>query len=214
MKRINVIGLALVAALALSVVAAASASAHEWLIGGKAIAKATAVTSKGTLELEDSKATGGAVKVSCTGIDKGTVGPGAADEITSITNEKGENTITCTFVKNGACEAGTAPTAAAVDLPWKTTIEAVEGRTRDVIRENGKGEPGWAVTCKTFLGNITDTCKTKEGNTALAEVAEGVNATFDAFSPKATCSNGGAGAGVVTGTDLIKSPAEGKLGFN
>jgi hypothetical protein len=226
MKRISITGLMLVAALALSAVAVASASAHEWLIGGKAVAKATKITSEGTLELEDSKVIGGAVRVICTGKDEGTVGPGATDEITNITNAAGTSkTIICKFAKNakgeeirGACEAEAkfAPKAVAVNLPWVTTIETVEARTRDVIRAHaGGGEPGWSVTCKAgLLGEQVDTCTAPAGNTALAEVAGGVDATFDANSPKAKCTKGGAGAGSVTGTDLLKSPAEGKLGFN
>lgn len=214
MIRARTVGLAFVAVFAVSVVASASASAHEWKIGGNPITTATSVKSKSTLELEDTKEK---VRVKCSGFDKGTVGPGAGDVVEKVTADEAgtNNTITCSFVARGLCEASPAPTAVAVHLPWKTTIETVGTETRDVITADGAGEPGWAVTCKApLLGNITDTCTAATGNTAMTNVTGGVNLTFDKNSPKANCSRGGTGTGLVEGPDLVESPGGGVLTFN
>jgi len=210
MLRIRIIGLAIMAVFAMSAVAASSASAHEWLISGKPIAKATTIMSHGTLELEDSVA---GTAVSCTGFDTGTVGPGAADLISKISSTVlgASNVITCSFVKQGLCES-TAPTALAEHLPWKTEIYTSATGTRDMITADGAGEPGWTVTCHVGGAATPDTCTAALGSTGLANVTGGggVNATFEEHSQKANCTIGGTEAGVVRGTDLLLSPAAGE----
>ncbi len=79
MRSIKILGMAFAAVLALTVVVAGSASAHEWLVGGKPVTTALAGKSKtlgkGFL-LEDA---GAKTAIICPGTDEGTVGPGAAD---------------------------------------------------------------------------------------------------------------------------------------
>lgn len=216
---------ALVAMLAISAVGALSASAEpggtpEWGTCNKTasawefedslcnnegtgeffwhkITSPTAVNTEGTLELEDE---GTGTKVRCTGEDKGTVGPGSTDEITEITK------IVCVFVTTGLCNSTPAPTAVAVNLPWHTKLEVIGGVVRDVIVSGTGGNPGWAVTCTTFLGKTTDTCTKAGATTAIANVATGVDATFDGSTVNADCSVGGAGKGKVRGTDHILDP--------
>lgn len=220
MLRIQMMGLAAVAALVMSAVAAGSAfAAHEWLVGGASLASPVKIHSEASLELEDAKATLGAVRVSCAGHDAGTVGPNALDLVESITLELlGTKTkIGCTFIKNGACNSGVEPTAEAVNLPWHTELYLEGTEVRDMITENGTGGthlPGWAVTCKTALGNITDTCTVALGSTGVEQMAEGVLAKFEKKSPKANCSNGGTGAGLVEGNDLLLNPGGSLLSFD
>ncbi len=214
MLRVQMIGVALVAVFAMSAVAATGASAHEWLLGGKPITAAKTIMSKGTLELTDDAATGGAVAVSCAGFDTGTVGPGAADLISKVTAEElgTNNSITCTFVKKGACE-GTTAKAVALALPWKTEIYSEGTETRDMITSDGAGSPGWGVTCKTLLGSMEDKCTVALGSTALANVTGGVDATFEKKSQKASCSLGNSTSGLVSGADFLESPAGETLTF-
>jgi len=220
MKRIYIIGLCLMAMFAMSAMAAGSASAHEWLIGGSPIATATTIHSLALILLEDEKATGGAVEVHCHAFDSGTVGPGALDLVLTVTTEllKGSDKIPCTYDKQGQC-SGT-PTALAVHLPWHTSIVEIGTEVRDLILSNGSGAPGWSVTCNTILGETTDTCEEeagKMGTTALSNVSEGVLATFDSKTLPAKCSIGGKEAGHVKGTDLNFSPGTGaseKLTFD
>jgi len=206
MSRIRLIGLAFAAVCAFSGVSVASAvAAPEWLLAGKPITTAMKVKSKGTLELEDTKGGlgGGAVRVSCTGTDEGTVGPGAADVVEKVT------VTSCSFVSGETCES---PSAVAVDTPWKTEVFEEGGKARDHLKEDGKGKPGWEVTCHVFGVPGTDKC-TGETSVGLENVAAGVNANFDETSRKspAECSRGGKGTGLVFGTDTLESTTSEKL---
>jgi hypothetical protein len=207
MLRLQMIGLALVVALAMSALVSASAfAAHEWLLNGAAITTAVKIKSKsvGGLLLEDLKATGGAVAILCEGEDKGTVGPGAKDEVTSITANN------CSFEKNGQCEAGQSVTANALHLPWKTTLELVSGELRDVVMGTG-GEPGWNVECTVLkFFKVQDEC-TGLTSTGIHNDSTGVLAIFDSKTPLASCTNGGANAGMVKGTDLNENPTGGTI---
>jgi len=226
MLRIQMIGLALVAALAMSVVAASSASAaHLWLIGGKLVASPVKIHSKGLLLLTDHNPMGSAsleTVIHCKGFDDGFVGPHALDLVLAITAELlGTNPrITCTFDKAGGCEASTAPLALAINLPWHTEIYLEGSTVRDMIVADGAGEPGYKVVCKAPLfGMITDECKAPLGNTGLANVAGGVEGIFDATSNNTNCKIGAEavrnGQGLVRGSTLFENPsATEKLTFD
>ena len=162
------------------------------------------VTSSGSLELEDSKATGGAVDVKCPGTNLGWVanlanGTAGEDGVSSI------NVVSasCTFVKKGACEK--IEEVKAVNLPWGTRLVESGGEVRDeLISGSSAGPPGWAVKCKTLLGSITDTC-TRSGTTQDVRTNRATGKTEFEFETithglPAECSQGGAGAGFVTGT--------------
>jgi hypothetical protein len=197
----------------MSAASVASASAHEWLLNGAAITTATKIHSKGLLLLED---TATATRVHCKGFDSGTVGPGAADLVETITAELlGTNDLVpCTFDKTGVCESGTAPKALAVNLPWRTEIYSEGAETRDMITPDGAGSPGWRITCKVaFLGLQTDECTVALGSTGMANVVGGVNTIFDEVTPRASCSKGNATSGIVTGTVLQENPSGKTLTF-
>jgi hypothetical protein len=225
MLRIQILGLALASALLMSVVAAGSASAatelHQWLLIHDQsgihllLAEPIKVHSLGLLLLEDTKATGGAVEVHCHGFDAGTVGPHGLDLTESITLELlgTKKSVSCTFDKVGNCKSGTEPTAEAVHLPWHTELLLRGGIVRDLILSDGAGAPGYAVTCTNILGGkTTDTCeeeKEKPGSTIMTNVVgSGVLAEFEGTAgSKSKCSVGGAGAGIVSGTDLTENPS-------
>lgn len=227
MLRIQMIGLAIVAALVMSAVAAGSASAaHEWLIGGAAIAAPVKVHSLGLLLLADTKAPGGEVKIHCHGFDTGTVGPGAYGLIEKITttllgtNER----FHCKFDKAGACSEAKTPLllALAVNLPWLTLLYLEGTEVRDLIeKDGGGGNSGWKIACTNILGGESvDECTSAPNHVGIhttISLPDGVELLFDKKTPKATCSVGGAGAGAVEGFDLIESPGAGaanKLTFD
>jgi|ERR1700722_2916997 len=196
MRKIQTVGLALVAMFALSAFVASSAfGASEWLNNGAAITAAIKVASKGKLKLSDSKGGlfGEKVEIECEGTDEGTVGPGTADTVTKITATK------CVRI-TGICPETI--TATALHLPWKTTLLLVEEKWRDDIENSGAGAPGWNVVCS---GTVEDEC-TAETSTELKNVTGGVEAIFDAKSAKANCTRGGTGAGTVLGNDLNANP--------
>lgn len=225
MLRIQILGLALVSALLMSVVVAGSASAdvivgHQWLLihdqsGIHLLLKAPLpVHTEGLVLLEDEKAPLGAVKVHCHGFDEGTVGPHGLDLIKLITLELlgTKHVVGCTFDKNGACNANVEPTAEAIHLPWHTKLVLRGGIVRDLILSDGGGAPGWAVTCEVLGSPTTDTCTEEEGkpaSTIMENIAEsGVLAKFEGKTgSKAKCSLGGKEAGIVEGTDLTKNPS-------
>ncbi len=175
----------------------------------KAFIGTSTVTASGELELEDQKATGGATSIKC----KGT-GTGWVANLSSGNGEDGVATITatsCTFVKAGSCETGKPVTAEARNLPWGTRlVENSSSEVRDELvsgpkKETGNGEPGWSVKCTVGgILKITDTCE-HQGNTVntIAKRSTGeLEEKFDKKTEeetKATCSVGGAGAGVVRG---------------
>ena len=161
------------------------------------------VTSSGTLELEDTKATGGAVDVSCPGTNTGWVanlanGTAGEDGVTSIHVV----VASCTFIKKGACEV--LENVEARNLPWGTRLVESGSEVRDeLISGNSSGLPGWLVKCKTIIGSVTDTC-TRSGSTQNVRSNRATGKTefiFDATTEKspAECTQGGAGAGLVRG---------------
>ena len=199
MSRIKISVLTLFALFAIGAVASAASSAAVWRINGTEITTAKKAKSKGTLKLAD---TGAGTEIECEGKDEGTVGAGSKDEVTKI------EATNCKFIKAGSCEASKPVTAKAVNLPWKTELyEPKSGEIRDHIKAT-TGEVGWAVECTVFgVFKIQDECKAAESNTAMTNVTGGVDATFDATTPKANCSVGGTGTGSVLGTDLNENPS-------
>ena len=238
MSRIRIIGLALVAVFAMGAVAASAASAAEWeqettkcekVEKGKGkytnsecktegapnewekITKFRPITtpvtasskSVGSLTLSDS---GAGTTIECTGTDSGTVGAGNKDEVTAITASA------CKFVSAGTCTASKPVTAKAVNLPWVTELYEESGKIRDHVKaHSGGGQPGYVVEC-TVAGifKVQDEC-IGETNTGMENVAGGVDASFDAITPKANCSIGGTGTGSVKGVDLNENPASGAI---
>ena len=129
LKRLRIVGLCLVAVFAVSAVGAASAFASpEWLQNGLKLTSALSVTSKGKLKLTDTKGglKKGSVTIECTGTDKGTVGPGAADELTEV------KATECKHVAGEECPS---PSAEAVHLPWKTELYEEGSAIRDKVAE-------------------------------------------------------------------------------
>jgi hypothetical protein len=227
-----VLGLALVAGLMAVVASPAMAAQPKWVFcnevtsgkwtnsgcttsgSGKfetaAVTETVEDTSSGKLELEDSKATGGATAITCEGTNTGTAGANGSDGIKTITATH------CTFVKAGSCEEAKGVTAIARNLPWATKLEEVENEktkkmeVRDSVTSLVAGKtPGWAVEC-TVAGilKITDTCEGNTSTSATANRTEGtIETNFDEVSEKspATCSVGGAGAGFVRGPVRVRS---------
>ena len=205
MRKLKLLGLAAVALLALSAYAASSAFAVEstWLVSGAVSGVQHAVDSESTaagFSLADAKGGifGEEVEILCIGTDLGFVGPGKEDLLETIT-------VTSCETMKGICSE---PLAVPINLPWLTTIELIGGVFYDdiVTEATGKTTVGYTVTCS---GTVEDTCETTLGRALLENVAGGtVNAVFssaDANQPKANCSRGGAGAGLVNGTDVILS---------
>lgn len=202
-----------VAMLALSAVTASSAFAEtkwewvtgaaEWQQGSAPLSESTGTVWKGTVKVEDKNASGaGDPLVECEAAGKGTVGPGAADTETEWSTSK------CTL-KHGTCGS---IVLEAANLPWHSELTLAEGKAVDVISQDGKGEPGYKLSCTVLGVKVTDTCTATTLKTTTESAAGGVNATFD--GEKLNCSVGGKSEGSLEGTRLIEATKGGALQAN
>jgi len=175
MRKIQVLGVALLALFAFGALTAVSASATntyllaEWLLNGVAIgaSETNLVEIDGTLLLEDTKAVlGSPAAVRCTGSFDGWVGPNslgyisemlsAAEEAISTTPLTG---LALTCVAETGCETNTAPIVYPVGLPWESEVELLEQsgettkRFTDLLstKANG-GKLGWEIENCLVLG--------------------------------------------------------------
>ncbi|HEX5309666.1 MAG TPA: hypothetical protein VFW38_11365 [Solirubrobacteraceae bacterium] len=202
MRKLQIVGLTLVAVFAMGALYASSAFAAEsrWLVDGAIPTAAHQVDSEssGPISLTDAKGGifGEEVQVLCEGTDLGTVGPGPADTLESIT------VVKCVTDK-GICGE---PNAEPINLPWTTSIELIGAVFYDDITTTvGNKNVGYRVICNKA---VEDTCELALGRALLENSGNNVNAVFnsaDANQPKGTCTRGGAGAGLVDGIDIILS---------
>ncbi|MGN6373597.1 MAG: hypothetical protein ACTHM1_11525 [Solirubrobacteraceae bacterium] len=189
MRKIQILG-AFIAVLAFSALAVASAGATQWLFKNEAIKTAHASNSTGTIDLIKAGGSLGAGDVKCKGEFVGTVGPGAADEITEVVNGTEKNLVQCERV-SGFCFS---PVMHALKLPWKTELVLVEGVTWDKIIG---GE--YEFSC--VIGNVA--CKGEEKTKFLKNTASGAEFGFEGeASGVGTCSDGGTSTISGKGTSL------------
>ncbi len=232
MKRIQILGAALVAVFAFGVLVAASASAvtfllAEWLVGGVAVTTELLVETSGELLLEDTNVPLlGKAMVLCSGIFDGLVQPNSLDWVTEVLTLSGTSVsstplsgtaLTCTNQEN--CEE---PLVWAIGLPYETEVELMEDSGTffaDLLLAKGTGgEVGYEIECmKSVIGAITDECKTSEG---VAELKlEGTNLvgvfseafTTLAGAKLANCTQGGTESGIVEGEGVEKLNEGGEL---
>jgi hypothetical protein len=229
MKKLQILGIALVAVFAFGVLVAASASAAptfllaEWLVNGVAIPEGTelATESTGTLELEDLKTLLGVSVVKCKGIMDGKVGFDGADTIAEVLNAAKELigslssgiALVCEEAGEKVCKE---PLVWPLNLPWNTLLELMEQGTEiffaDLILAGASGNPpGWEVECMKTFTTPVDQC-TGEGITKLGLEATTLTASFEeAFRELAevklalcTQSNEESGHVLSVGTGTIK----------
>jgi len=218
MKRIQVLGLALVAVVAVSAFVASAASAvtfllAEWLINGAALTGALAVEQTGELNLINTNAAGLGVRVEilCSGILDGTITTNGGGEITELLNLAKEainltpltelGLITCTNTKN--C---TEPLVWAEELPWKTELQLMEDTESFFVDLIANGR--YYAECLILGVSAAELCEAATTAVKITNIAEGLDAEFsDAFQelaelPLGIC-GGRAGTAIVEGLGLI-----------
>jgi len=237
MKRFYVIGVALVAVLAFSALAAASASATfllaEWLLNGVAIAPGAEdlVEIEGEVTLEDREGVPviGNAAVKCSGIFVGTVSSNSQDLITEVLSlTHTAPPLKCPRVLG--CEASTLePEVSPVNLPWETEAELFEqtGTTIfvDLIMKAGQ-KIGWIVKNCLVLGlPQTDECTTPKnggeaGGAGISELTLEGALPLGVFSlavteltgtPLALCTASNLESGVVAGSGQFVISGGGEL---
>ncbi len=162
--RITPLAVALLALLALAAGSASAASAHEWQRnhGKGSITKPRGISSMGHLVIF-TESEEYAEEETCSFNEKGTVGPGAAGTITSLTSTSGSKVIECIRNEGAICREGKhAPRIEAAHLPWDTELTTVEGKLRDEIKSGGSGTPELKMECEGYY-NIKDKCPFASG---------------------------------------------------
>jgi hypothetical protein len=212
-RNLQMLGVLLFAALALSTVTAASAFANpDWLVDGELISEAEgtlATETEGLLELIVLESNAVRDAVDCEEILDGSVGFEGRDEITevlSLSTEKvttlgamGALSLACEVVKTGGglvdCILHELAQVSPDNLPWVTQLESMEGEGQpaflDVVGSSGK-EWGWEIVCKSPIGNLEVLCEgltsAKVENTTENDVLETFNPEAPIESQSASCS--------------------------
>ena len=189
MRKIQVLGIALLALFAFGALTAMSASAAntyllaEWLLNGVAIGanETNLVEIDGTLLLEDTKAVlGSPAAVRCTGSFDGWVGPNSLDFTTEVLNVAEEAISTTKLtglalecVAETGCETNTPPLVYPVGMPWESEVELLEQsgeatalRFMDLLstKANAAKLLGWEIENCLVLGTAhEDECTSTEG---------------------------------------------------
>ncbi len=206
MRKIQLLGMVLVAMFAFSAFISSSAFAAEfelaqWLVGspGAKITAALASDTLGELTLLNDENGGGML---CSGLFEGTVGPESADEITMVYNLAGTlieeldgttaaGGVSCVESKE-TCETGSEVWP--VNLPWKTELElnTVTGTYWDLVVPNGNGlTPAYFILCLALSGlvNVEELCEALIGSGGeLLNVTGGVEPFGEAL-PLGNCSS-------------------------
>lgn len=229
MRKLQVIGAALVAMFAIGVLTAASASAvefllAEWLVGGAAVTSELTTETTGELTLEDTKAPLiGKAAVKCSGSFDGWVGPNSLDFVSEVLNLSGAaitdvlgtgTRLSCTSVTGCSGTASVNP----LDLTWQTEVELMVDGTEtffaDLFTRTGGGSFGWEVECTVLGTTQVDECTATEGVTKLLLNGSTLEGEFsEAFTKLAgaklaNCTLGGTESGVVSGKGPIKRGSE------
>ncbi len=177
----------------------------EWAT--KELVGTSEVTSRGSLELEDQEALGGAVNLLCSGTGTGWVSNSAN---TSEPGEGGAATITnvkCSFIKHGECEESAGVTAKPLNLPWGGRLK----ESGSEVRGEGPIGAGWDVECTVAkILKIQDKCESIIHNTGNVlpnrtnSTVEGVADEVTKEETMAKCSASGKESGLVRGTLISK----------
>jgi hypothetical protein len=207
MRKIQIVGLAIFAVLALGAMTAASAfGADEFLAGGNAITVFPLATdSTGELLLEDMEASI-KVDVLCSGLFAGEIESKTLALILEVVSLTGTTTIDCEDM-TGVCE-GKLAELVAENLPWDVNLELM---TNGQFLLDFPTTAAYKVVCKTILGTFEDLC---EGLTSALQtnVATGVESTFNEESEPGECTGSpGKKAGLVEGSGITTDTGDGSI---
>lgn len=199
MTKSKCIALASIAASMVCLIVVSSAiAAAEYLWNGAQIAAGAKLSTDSVVVgttlflLEDMKPPGGAVDILCSALFVGEITGPENRVITEVLDLAGIFQIPCTYVTKGACE-GTETTMEAIHLPWLFTplLANLLGIMAEDVAGTGKGQPGYAVKCKTIIGTLTDECSGEIG-AEVRNSSEGFESEFlesnEEITPAVECS--------------------------
>ena len=232
MRKIQLLGVAMLALFAFGAFTAVSASAAyllaEWLVGGAAVTTELLSEISGELLLEDTKgALGSPAMVLCSGILDGWVGPNSLGWISEILTLGGvavSNTVLsgqaleCTA--QTACETNTTVLVWPIGLPSETEVELLEQTGGPLFEVSTVKNQGFYISSCLVLGiSAEDECTSTEGGTVAEMTLSGTTlvasvstAIVELSGGKlGTCKNGGSETGVVEGSGTYALSGGGEL---
>jgi len=231
MRKIQLLGVAMLALFAFGAFTAVSASAAyllaEWLVGGAAVTTELLSEISGELLLEDTKgALGSPAMVLCSGILDGWVGPNSLGWISEILTLGGvavSNTVLsgqaleCTA--QTACETNTTVLVWPIGLPSETEVELLEQTGGPFFVVSTVKQQGFYISSCLVLGvSAEDECTSTGG--AVAEltlsgtslVATASTAIVELNGGElGTCKNGGSETSVTEGSGTYAVSGGGEL---
>ena len=209
MKKIHILGITLFAMLGFGALSAGSAFAVEtaqWLVDSATIALTESwnVNITGELLLEDMNATLKPDVLCIEVLGLGFLYSNGEDTVTEGECMKEES-----MTSGVSCE-----TPKPVNLPWLTQLVQVgtaPPEFLDEIKSDGKGEPGWTVTCTALGVKVTDVCTTENGkpkqesNATTGEVESVFVEVLPLKTEEANCTVGGKEQGLVVGSLFLNA---------
>ncbi len=203
MKKSHILGVTLFAMFAFAGSASAAETA-QWLVDGATTVLAEAINVDGSTNstgilLEDMNAT---LKpdILCTKVEGlGFVYANGEGEVV-----EGKCTASESMTSGVTCEA-----PVPVDLPWLTWLyQESSGEFLGLITSDGKGEPGFQVTCTALGIKVTDTCtgenlKSTQKNDGTTEEVEVTGLETVEKSEEASCTVGGKEEGLISGSGFL-----------
>ena len=222
MKKLHILGIALAAMFVASAMVVSTASAAvtfllaEWLNAGAAITTAQASSAEGELELVSLNGGGLGVKVKvlCSGILDGTVGPGSEGTITKLLSLTGVEVPTTALSGTGlSCtndENCTEPLVwADLETSWKTELELmIDGTETFFVNLILNG--GYYVECLILGITTNELCNSVETAVQTTNEAGGLvdqlfSDTFQVLSELklGSCTAGGAESAEVNGLGTL-----------
>jgi len=200
MKKISLVGLALVAVCAFSALSAVSAFAvltydtAQWLVGGVQPTAAVAADTLGELLFENTKL---AANFLCSGLFEGTVGPAGLGTVTAVFDLNGvliEELDPSTATGGLSCVADTSTCGNGteiwpVNLPFLTVVvlDLETGLFYALVVKNANGlNPAYKILCLSII-NVEQLCEAVELSGAeLLNVVGGVE-PMGAVEPNGNC---------------------------
>jgi hypothetical protein len=162
MRKVHILGLAMFAVLAFSVVSTAVASAETalWLANGNEITAPILAETAGELLLENVIPLIGTIDILCSGIFDGFVSSEGKDEVTEVLNLSGvaEKPLNCTVhssTNSSLCAENELANVEPINLPWLSQLElSTEAAFTDDLGSGSK-LPGYKVECVTTKSKNT-----------------------------------------------------------
>jgi hypothetical protein len=226
MRKLHLLGLALVAAFAFAASTTASTMAAppatllaEWLWNGSAVLSELLVDIEGELLLEDIKL---GIDVLCSGSGEGTItanGEGLATKLLSLSGEEigeGLTGLALECVNDKGCEN---PLLWPDGLPWPMLLELIELDTVPAewsFAVLTAALAGWDIECMSIIPT-SELCEAPNSVVSVTNEATNVDVeTTDAFTELAglklgSCTVGGNETAILEGLGILLDPEGGNL---